>query len=141
MVKPNESRAPRYKQILDLGFDAVNSRGLFRAELCSRNRFYKYYNKFLKDLLKRNRIEKYKYEKIIKNLYVEEDKWANVYPTLIPNWDRSARSGKNAVIYYGSTPDLFKKNILNAMEYIQSKPEDHTCPKVFKKQDFRILIH
>lgn len=123
LVKATESSIPRYNQILNSGFDAVNSRGLFRAELLSRNSFYKYYLKFLKNILKINFVEKYNYKDIIKHLYVVEDKWPNVYPTLLPNWDRSARSGKNAIIYYNSTPELFRESIKSAIEIIQDKPD------------------
>ena len=39
-------------------------------------------------------IVKYNYKDIINNYYVKEDKWDNVYPTIIPNFDRSPRAGK-----------------------------------------------
>lgn len=123
-VQPTESSTPRYKQILDLGFDAVNSRGLFRAELMARSRYYKYYHKFLEKAFKINKNEIYDYGQIIKNLYVPEDKWLTVYPTILPNWDRTARSGNKAVIYHNSTPRLFKQNIDNAISICEHKPSE-----------------
>lgn len=121
----NESAYERYMQILNLGFDAVNSRGLFRAELAIKGRWKKLLNNLIRKHLGINFIDKYNYEEIIDKLYVEEDKWENVYPTIIPNWDRSPRSGKKAVIYYNCTPELFKKNISNALKYIEKKDEQH----------------
>ena len=31
--------------------------------------------------------------------------------TIIPNYDRSPRSGKKDDVWYGSTPELFKKHV------------------------------
>jgi len=125
LVKASESSAARYKSILDLGFDAVNSRGLFRAELIVKGQLRKLIHNFMRNYLGINFVDKYNYSKIIKHLYVPEDAWNNVYPTLIPNWDRSPRSGKKAVIYYGSNPTLFKESIDNALEKLHNKPDDH----------------
>lgn len=123
--KKNESAAPYYQRILDMGFDAVNSRGSFRAELCSEGRVKKAIQSFLRIFLKIDIIKKFHYKKIINHLYVPEDKWENVYPTLLPNWDRSARSGKKANIYYGSTPWLFEKHIQDALSLVENKNKEH----------------
>ncbi len=44
------------------------------------------------------------------------------YPALIPNWDNSPRSGKNAVIFNGSTPELFKQHVEQALTIIKKNP-------------------
>jgi hypothetical protein len=124
-VNPNEKSIYRYKKVLDLGFDAINSRGLFRAELKVKGRVRKLLNNFIRNYLGCNFIDKYSYKKIIKYLYVEEDALENVYPTILPNWDRSARSGRKAVIYHNSTPELFKKNIESALDIIRNKEDEH----------------
>lgn len=114
-----------YKQVLDLGFDAVNSRGVTLAEMKTKGFISYYFEKFLKIYLKINIIAKFNYKNIIKYLFVEEDKWENVYPTIIPNWDRSPRSGKRAEIWYNTTPDLFYQHIKKALEIISNKEEEH----------------
>lgn len=124
-VNSNEKSIYRYKKVLDLGFDAINSRGLFRAELKVKGRVRKLFNNFIRNYLGCNFIDKYSYKKIIKYLYVEEDALENVYPTILPNWDRSARSGRKAVIYHNSTPELFKKNIQSALDIISNKEDEH----------------
>ena len=43
----------------------------------------------------------------------------------MPNWDRSPRGGRRAVIYTGSTPELFKKHIKEALKVIQNKQPEH----------------
>lgn len=114
-----------YQQILDLGFDAINSRGGTLAEMKTKGFFRYYWGKFLKIYLKTNIITKFNYKDIIKYLFVEEDKWENVYPTIIPNWDRSPRSGKRAEIWYNTTPDLFYQHIKKALEIISKKKDEH----------------
>lgn len=113
----NQAR-DRYKKILDLGFDGVNSRGFRRAEILQKGKWNVLKNRIINKIFKGVVLDKYEYSKIINDFYVEEDKWNNVYPTILPNWDRSARSGKNATIYHGSTPDLFKKNIQLALDLV-----------------------
>lgn len=69
-------------------------------------------------------LDKYDYLKIIKHYYVPEDKWDNVYPSLLPQWDRSPRSGVNG-IYVNSTPVNFKKMIYEALNLLNNKQDEH----------------
>lgn len=46
----------------------------------------------------------------------------NVYPTLIPNWDHTPRSGRFGRVMHGSTPTLFKKHIGMVLNRIKNKP-------------------
>lgn len=121
----HDSAAPRYREILDMGFDAVNSRGLYRAELIQSGRIKKYFYTILRRLFNINFLKIFDYKKIIQHLFVEEDRWENVYPTLLPNWDRSPRSGKAANIYVNSTPDNFKKHIEKALDIVKDKDPEH----------------
>lgn len=121
----NEPAALRYNEILNMGFDAVNSRGQYRAELILSGKIKKYVYTAIRRLFNINFLKVFDYRKIIKNLFVEEDKWENVYPTLLPNWDRSPRSGKEANIYVNSTPDNFKKHISDALNLIKDKEDEH----------------
>lgn len=125
LVSKNENSAGRYNAIIENGFDAVNSRGIFRAELMTKGRARTIINYALKKIIKAPILEKYRYDRIIEYLFVEEDKWENVYPTIIPNWDRSPRSGRNAKIWYGSTPELFGKHIDDALNLIKNKNDEH----------------
>lgn len=124
-VNANEPATPRYKQVLDLGFDAVNSRGLFRAELKVKGSIHKYKQEILKRLFKYDALNIFKYKDIIQHLFVPEDSWENVYPTILPNWDRSARSGRKANIYHNSTPTLFKKHLEQAIDIVKDKQPEH----------------
>ena len=55
----------------------------------------------------------------------EEDRRENVYPTLVPNWDHSPRTGKYGAILKNSTPDLFKKHVETVVDSVKAKDEDH----------------
>lgn len=124
LPKASEPAESRYKSVFKLGFDAVNSRGLFRAELNVKGvkgKALKYFSK----KFGLNYVDKYRYDDIIKHLFVNEDAWENVYPTILPNWDRSPRSGKEAVIYHNSTPDIFEKHFKEGLEMVKNKKDEH----------------
>lgn len=114
-----------YKKVFDLGFDAVNSRGGSHAEMKSKSFFIYFFIKLIKSIFKMDILVKFNYKSIIKYLFVEEDTWENVYPTIIPNWDRSPRSGKKALIWYNTTPALFYKHILDALKIVENKKSEH----------------
>ena len=76
-------------------------------------------------LFKYHPISKCDQRKINQWLYTEEDKQENVYPTLLPNWDRTARSGKKARVYTNSTPAVFEKQIEQVLDIIEHKQDEH----------------
>lgn len=114
-----------YENILNQGFDAINSRGTFRAETILDGMAKKAMILCLERFLHIDIIKKYSQKKINNLLYTPEDKWDNVYPTIIPNWDRSPRSGKKAVIYTGSTPEAFRQQLNLVLSLLEKKPFEH----------------
>lgn len=46
----------------------------------------------------------------------------NIFPTILPNWDHSPRSGINALVLHNSTPELFRKHIADMLKYVKNKP-------------------
>ena len=114
----------RYDALLAQGFDAISSSTLKQADIMTNG----YYKKMFNLLLGRNSIqfgiEKYDYRKIIEHLYYPEDKRIDVYPQLVPRWDKTPRKGRDAQIYYNSTPEAFKRSIQLALDTIKDKPED-----------------
>jgi hypothetical protein len=115
----------RYQYLLDQGFDAVNSRGYLRAEVIVKNIIIRYFREILRLIFKIQLLYKYKYQDINKYMYVPEDKWENVYPSIMPNYDKSPRGGKFATIYTDSTPDAFKKQIKKCLKLIKNKSDEH----------------
>jgi lipopolysaccharide biosynthesis protein len=47
------------------------------------------------------------------------------YPCLLPNWDNTPRSGMNGLVLDGSTPELFRQHVRDALRRIRSKPREH----------------
>ncbi len=47
------------------------------------------------------------------------------YPSVVPNWDNTARAGRNGVILHGSTPELFGRHVRKVLASVaQREPED-----------------
>lgn len=113
-----------YQGILDMGFDAVMSSGLFRAESLYHGKwrmlwYYISKNTFLPT---RNHTD---YEQVMKHYYVEEDAWENVYPTLLPQWDRTPRAGSKTNMLVDATPDKFQRTVENAISLVKNKTSEH----------------
>uniref|UniRef100_A0AB33JA10 Glycoside hydrolase family 99-like domain-containing protein n=1 Tax=Prevotella sp. GTC17259 TaxID=3236795 RepID=A0AB33JA10_9BACT len=113
----------RNQKALDLGFDAICPTYFWNAELRT-NRiktllFSQLHKKFNIGLMK------YKYKDIIKNWFTTEDRREEVYPCIIPNYDRSPRGGRKSVMYYGATPELFKQHVEEAIDIISAKHPQH----------------
>lgn len=117
-----------FKKIFDLGFDGVNSRGL----IISRYRYYSpcmaflnwFFKSFSLKYLDWQPVDRYDYKKICNLLFTDEEKANNVFPTIIPNWDRSPRAGKRASVWYNCNPKYFKFQVKKALEMIKNKPEE-----------------
>lgn len=115
------------KELLNLGFDSVNNTNQYEAE-----------NKALGSVIQKKirslfvritngevALRKYNYKNIIKYLSSIEDKQENVYPTLISGYDRTARAGKKATIYYNYTPELFDKYAKEIIDEVCEKEDEH----------------
>lgn len=109
-------------KILQMGFDAVN---------VVRNGEYAYNKKLQKRIIWP--IIKYKllrmplkinYSLMINYFTQKLDLQSNVYPTIIPNWDHTPRSGHRGSIFHNSTPELFEKHLHIVFDVVKSKDED-----------------
>jgi hypothetical protein len=122
---PNlQSSADLYQDILDMGFDAVNSVGKRRGEMLSTNM----YLDLAKTILRKAgvpMVNKYNYLKTVKGFFAPEDRWERVYPTIMPQWDRTPRVNSYDGIYVNATPENFRKHIEHAISVIEHKPEQH----------------
>lgn len=114
-----------FNNILSKGFNGINSRGMNLAHIRYDSLVKYYLKKTLKKYLGWQGIIKYDYAKVTKLLFTDEDKWNNVYPTIIPNWDRSPRSGKKAIVWYNNNPQYFAEQMHIALDLIKNKPDQH----------------
>lgn len=110
------------EQILNLGFNAINivrtGEYRFNKEVIKRIPFQLLKFKILHKPLKLN------YSFISKYFIQEIDRNENIFPTLIPNWDHSPRSGNNGVVFHKSTPQLFKEHVKAALEAVKNKSKE-----------------
>ena len=69
--------------------------------------------------------ECYNYENVYPTLIGKEEiEKDDVFPTLIPNWDHTPRSGANGYLFTNSTPELFEEHVKDVFEKISHKPDD-----------------
>lgn len=122
----NRETSDNIDSILDLGFDAVNPEYIERipikllgSKLLMRLQRYIGYH-----FTSYSPAKRYQYKDVINNWFTDKDKLDNVFPTIIPNWDRSPRGGKSSLIFTGSTPDLFRRHVQEAIEIVQNKPDN-----------------
>lgn len=124
-VMPNlKSSAEVYQWVLDQGFDAVNSFGKRRGEMKSDG---KYWN-LAKTALRRLGVpvgRTFSYPKVMRHCFADEDRWENVYPTIIPNWDRTPRRAAWDGIYVKSNPDTFEQHLRQALDVVKDKDPEH----------------
>jgi hypothetical protein len=66
----------------------------------------------------------YNYGDVLDKLSNTIFKEKNIYPVLIPNWDFTPRRGAGGLILHNSTPELFKKHILQIFDLIRNKPDN-----------------
>ena len=109
-------------EIIQLGFDAVNVIKLFefKTKIGALERLFL--------LLRRKMFSRplvVKYSNAMKFFIGPEAQKENVYPTIIPNWDHTPRSGKGGCVLDNSTPILFQKQASEAFEMIKDKTEEN----------------
>lgn len=125
-VLPNiESSADVYKNILSLGFDAINSFGKSRAEMIYDGLYFRLLQKGLRKYLPFLKTSIFEYSKTVRNFFAPEDSWENIYPSILPQWDRSPRVGNYDGVYINATPENFDKHIKAALSIISKKTKEH----------------
>lgn len=116
--------AEHYQSVLDLGFDAVLSSGLSRAQSMTKGKLRMLFYFLTKNsFLPTSNI--CDYADVMKNYYVKEDAWENVYPSLLPQWDRTPRAGKATNPLINATPEKFQKTIEEAIKLVKDKTPEH----------------
>ena len=113
-----------YQSVLDLGFDAVISSGYRRAMGLAEGRLRMMW-KMLTTKTFAPSYTKMDYSRLMDHYYVADDGEENVYPTLLPQWDRTPRAGRKAEILVDSTPEKFQHTMEKALELVASKAPEH----------------
>lgn len=125
-VLPNlQSSKQVYERILALGFDAICSFGKSRAEMIEGGRIVRIIRTKMHQTFSFLPPLTYNYPKVVRHFFAPEDKWSNIFPTIMPNWDRTPRAGRSEGIYVNSTPDNFRKHLEQAIDLVKDKDEEH----------------
>lgn len=125
-VVPNlQSSQKLFLDILSLGFDSITSYGKSRGEMLALGKYRRIINRFLHNHFSFLPVMSYDYPKTVANFFSPEDSWENVYPTVIPQWDRSPRVGSMDGIYANATPENFRKHLTNAINIVSCKQPEH----------------
>ena len=126
-------RCPESWNPLENGFDAVVSSKLTQCmrespsparKLTARlldSKFFVNVGK-LHDWLTFSRVRKY--EDLIRCMKITEDYPFDLYPSALPNWDNTPRSGSRGFVVTDSTPELFGQHLTDAINYVQKYPSE-----------------
>lgn len=122
-IARNNGWSSKIDDLLKLGFDAVNRSGQWEAECILKGKFTRILSNKINEKFDRSVLEVYEYEEIMKHIFDRYDEMENVIPMIIPQWDRSPRSGRKGVIYKNSTPEKFGKHVEDALNILAKKKE------------------
>ena len=105
-----------YDSVLDLGFDAVISNGLVRgmSKMLGRLRLAWYVFTYQSIIPSNVHLD---YTKVMRNFFAPEDANENVYPTIMPQWDRTPRAGQKTEYLVNSSPEAFKHHISDLQHF------------------------
>lgn len=108
------------------GFDAVvpNTPGVGFLRLAKRRTPRHLLSLAYRKFVKRPYV--FEYRDFIRACSVEEpqDSSYDFFPSVLPNWDNSPRSGVNAKVLVNSTPELFRQHLRQAVAQVANRPED-----------------
>ena len=108
-----------YASLKSLGFDAINSCRLNRN---TKRSFGWAVRKAIGIITHSPRRTSYK--KVIRTLVSDFDRKDDVFPTMIPNWDHTPRSGVNGDLFTNSNPELFGEHAKDVLNHLALKPEE-----------------
>lgn len=113
--------AKNIDRLLELGFDAVNLVRLgehkynikFKIRNVAKLLFYKFLNVPL--------VLDYRY--MLKYLTQKQECHNRVFPTIIPNWDHTPRSGRRGMLFINTNPIAFREHVRKVIDTMSKKPE------------------
>ena len=109
------------EMLFNLGFDAIQVNGL-RNLWIRRTKLRKAISLVLRNIFKIPLISSYK--NALEYFVPEETSQENIYPTIIPNWDHTPRTGRRGTLLWNSTPELFRKHLRMIANVIRNKRDE-----------------
>lgn len=111
----------RISAIFKKGFNAINTVRIWTSEFKNPTSLSSIFKKFKRKYLGLPHVREYK--DCINDLFEKEDEKDTIYPTLVPNWDHSPRSGASGVIFHHATPELFEEHCIHVLKGVSKKPD------------------
>ena len=118
----NPTSTADFDKIIDLGFKATNVLRLTNFKHNITSFLGRSINYVSHQLLNRPYINVY--SKVINKMVGPEDSLPNVYPSIVPNWDHTPRSGRGGYLFENCEPELFEKHCRMVFDEIKDKPEE-----------------
>lgn len=115
----------RYQRFLDLGYDAINSDMQMYAEITASGAPRRILRAAMRRLVGNITVYRYDYSEIMAHFHNQIEIREDIHPQIIPRLDRTPRSGKDARIYDGSTPELFGRAVDDALRLVEGKSDEH----------------
>lgn len=115
---------PKHIKLLSTiqGFDGINlSLHHIPFEQCLKNRWLQTQLKRIQNHF-RLMPQVVSYKKAITQMDSRLFEQNNIYPTLVPNWDHTPRSGRFGRVFQNCTPELFGEHISQLLKRITNKP-------------------
>lgn len=105
-----------------LGFDAINVLNLANFQYENLSLVKRCCNYITHQMLNRPYINDY--AAILDRLTAKESNLKYVYPSIVPNWDHTPRSGKGGYLFENCEPSLFEKHCNKVMRSIAGRSEE-----------------
>ena len=114
--------AEERNNIFSKGFDAINVVRIYDV-LAKKNKIKRAISKLFRTLFQSSLKEDY--SKAVKYFTDKSfDKALDVYPTILPNWDHTPRSGKKGFLLHNSNPENFSVHVNNVFNVLKQKPRE-----------------
>jgi len=114
------------KEIMESGVNAVNTTRLNNYIINHRSIYQKAISRLKKIFTGTASAYAIPYKLMSKYFIVkDEDKISNVFPSIIPGWDHTPRSGHEGLVMTNSNPDLFEEHVKQVVEIIQDKEPEN----------------
>ncbi|MEO8313436.1 MAG: glycoside hydrolase family 99-like domain-containing protein [Pseudomonadota bacterium] len=102
--------------------DSISGRNLRYAKFAFKRSINRTLKRLPFDVLHRPTI--YSYRDVVDVECFDYNTSYDQYPMVIPNWDNTPRSGKNGIVFQGSTPELFRTQLRNAIDRVKDREKD-----------------
>jgi hypothetical protein len=104
-----------------MGFDALNTVRMYDYE--RKQKCLKKWANVLHKIFRFPHIVAY--SKANRYFVTDAEREENIFPTIIPNWDHTPRTGNAGLVLHGSTPENFGNHLDDVLDHINHKSAEH----------------